>query len=97
MMKVKRARRRAQQQPRGDQSNAEWLYEWIRASGDTRAAVAAQLGVSRATLNAWLAPLGAPSHRMMPDHMLELAQLKLSRIARGRAAISTPFGITHSP
>lgn len=67
-------------------SNAETLRLLMRRHGLTRAAVAETLGVSHATVDAWLRPPRNRAHRAMPDPMIELLRLKLAASRPPRAA-----------
>ncbi len=60
-------------------TNADRLRALMKKHGLTRPAVAEKLGVSRATVNTWLAPPGASSHVPMPGHRLELLEIKLKQ------------------
>jgi hypothetical protein len=62
--------------------NPVQLRALIEEFGLTRPAVAELLGVERVTVNSWLAPVGSPSHRAMPDNLLRLAMLELGKARR---------------
>lgn len=66
--------------------HAEALRLLMRRHRLTRAAVAELLGVSRATVDAWLRPPGNRAHRAMPAPMLELLRLRLGAPRPPRAA-----------
>lgn len=58
-------------------TNRRKLQRLMRQHGLTRPGVAERTGRRLATVNAWLAPPGADWGRPMPDHALELLELKL--------------------
>lgn len=60
-------------------NNAERLKHLMREHALSRSRVALLLGVARQTVNSWLAPPGAPSHRNMPGNLLRLLQLIIER------------------
>ena len=64
--------------------NPAKLRELMERHGLTRQAVGELLDVNRVTVNSWLAPVGSPSHRAMPDNLLRLALLELGEARRKR-------------
>ena len=52
------------------------LFALMESRELTRDSVASTLGVTKATVNAWLAPSKALRHRNCPPQMIELLDLK---------------------
>lgn len=59
--------------------NAQRLKALMRRHQLTRPDVARELGVGVSTVDSWLAPLTAASHRNMPDRLLRLLKLTLAQ------------------
>lgn len=54
--------------------------------GLSYATVAGLAGVSRKTVESWLAREGSAMHRAMPDRAIDLIELRLASMRRGRRA-----------